>query len=113
MVDLPTFGSPTIPQLKPIKIPSKKQRGTPEGPPFAGHGRTDFKSVPFYQIKSGAITRETMYISLINIFMAGPDVSLHGSPTVSPTTAALCASDFLPPRSEEHTSELQSLAYLV
>ena len=30
--------------------------------------------------------------------MAGPDVSLRGSPTVSPTTAALCTSDPLPPR---------------
>lgn len=28
----------------------------------------------------------------------GPDVSLRGSPTVSPITAALCASDPLGPR---------------
>ena len=31
------------------------------------------------------------------MFIAGPDVSLHGSPTVSPTMAALCALLPLPP----------------
>ena len=36
-----------------------------------------------------AITIATMLISLIRIFRLGPDVSLNGSPTVSPTTAAL------------------------
>ena len=35
--------------------------------------------------------------SLIKILIEGPEVSLKGSPTVSPTTAALCASDPLPP----------------
>ena len=29
--------------------------------------------------------------------MLGPAVSLNGSPTVSPVTAALCASEFFPP----------------
>ena len=46
-----------------------------------------------FYFKSGAITNDTTDISLINIFNDGPDVSLNGSPTVSPTTAALCASD--------------------
>ena len=31
-------------------------------------------------------------INLIRIFKAGPEVSLKGSPIVSPTTAALCSS---------------------
>src|ERR1700679_1314688 len=35
--------------------------------------------------------------SLIRTWREGPAVSLKGSPTVSPTTAALWASDFLPP----------------
>ena len=35
---------------------------------------------------------------LIKGFTAGPAVSLYGSPTVSPVTAALCASDPLPPK---------------
>jgi hypothetical protein len=35
------------------------------------------------------MTSETTDISLIKIFNEGPDVSLKGSPTVSPTTAAL------------------------
>jgi hypothetical protein len=32
---------------------------------------------------------DNMAINLIKIFKAGPDVSFNGSPTVSPTTAAL------------------------
>ena len=32
------------------------------------------------------------------MFRDGPDVSFSGSPTVSPTTAALCSSEPLPPR---------------
>jgi len=31
--------------------------------------------------------------NLIKIFKEGPEVSFKGSPTVSPTTAALCSSD--------------------
>lgn len=36
---------------------------------------------------------ERMAINLIKMFKAGPDVSFNGSPTVSPTTAALWISD--------------------
>ena len=39
-------------------------------------------------MKTGAKTMHTMLISLIRMFSAGPLVSLHGSPTVSPITAA-------------------------
>ena len=41
--------------------------------------------------KIGAITKPTKHVSLIKIFIDGPEVSLKGSPTVSPVTAALCA----------------------
>ena len=34
-----------------------------------------------------------MAINFIRIFKAGPEVSFNGSPTVSPTTAALWISD--------------------
>ncbi len=45
----------------------------------------------------GAITKATTDINFKRIFNDGPEVSLKGSPTVSPTTAALCASvPFLP-----------------
>mmetsp|Transcript_124651 Transcript_124651/g.248801 ORF Transcript_124651/g.248801 Transcript_124651/m.248801 type:complete len:241 (-) Transcript_124651:2150-2872(-) len=37
----------------------------------------------------GETVSETMLISLIKMFNAGPEVSLKGSPTVSPTTQAL------------------------
>ena len=37
----------------------------------------------------GAITNETIDINLIKMFIEGPEVSLNGSPTVSPVTAAL------------------------
>ena len=39
---------------------------------------------------SAAKTMETIDSSLIRMLMDGPEVSLKGSPTVSPTTAALC-----------------------
>ena len=38
---------------------------------------------------NGAITKLTMAITFIKIFIEGPEVSLNGSPTVSPTTVAL------------------------
>jgi hypothetical protein len=37
----------------------------------------------------GKKTRETIDISFIKIFNEGPEVSLHGSPTVSPIIVAL------------------------
>ena len=51
--------------------------------------------VPCIPAMVGAITRATIDISLIRIFIEGPEVSLNGSPTVSPVTDALCGSDFL------------------
>ena len=38
---------------------------------------------------NGANTSDTTVINLIRMLIEGPDVSLNGSPTVSPTTAAL------------------------
>src|SRR5699024_9760478 len=46
---------------------------------------------------AGAISRETRFITLISGLIAGPAVSLNGSPMVSPMTVAECASEFLPP----------------
>jgi len=37
----------------------------------------------------GAKTTATILINLMRMLSEGPDVSLNGSPTVSPTTAAL------------------------
>jgi len=39
-------------------------------------------------------TSEVIADNLIKMFILGPDVSFNGSPTVSPTTAALCGSVF-------------------
>ena len=44
---------------------------------------------PLLDYKSGAMTRLTIAMTFIRIFMEGPEVSFNGSPTVSPTTAAL------------------------
>ncbi len=52
-------------------------------------------AVPNYS--NGTISNATMLMILISGFTAGPAVSLYGSPTVSPVTAALCASEPLPP----------------
>ena len=54
-------------------------------------------SNPCIMMNSGANVSDTMVIRLMRMFMDGPDVSLKGSPTVSPTTAALWASEPLPP----------------
>ena len=43
------------------------------------------------------MTIDTIDMSLIRMFSDGPEVSLNGSPTVSPTTVALWASEPLPP----------------
>src|SRR3954451_7053744 len=45
----------------------------------------------------GMIRIATMFVILIIGFIAGPAVSLYGSPTVSPVTAAAWASEPLPP----------------
>ena len=45
-----------------------------------------------------AKTTDTIAINLIRMFKAGPEVSLKGSPTVSPTTPALWDSEPLPPK---------------
>ena len=39
----------------------------------------------------------TMFVILIIGLIAGPAVSLYGSPTVSPVIEAACASEPLPP----------------
>ena len=51
---------------------------------------------PNFRIRP-AKTTDTTDTSLIRMFSDGPDVSLNGSPTVSPTTPALCASEPFPP----------------
>ena len=47
-----------------------------------------FNNIPPYSKITGANTKDTIVISLINIFIDGPEVSLKGSPTVSPTIPA-------------------------
>ena len=46
---------------------------------------------------AGSTSRATRFITLMSGLRAGPAVSLNGSPTVSPMTAALWASEPLPP----------------
>merc|ERR1712086_823335 len=54
---------------------------------------------PRYQVAQssfwsmGEMTKETMLINLMRMLRAGPEVSLKGSPTVSPTTVALWHSE--------------------
>src|SRR3989344_5136234 len=47
--------------------------------------------------KNGTKSNATILATFIIGLMAGPAVSLYGSPTVSPVTAALWASEPLPP----------------
>ena len=46
---------------------------------------------------AGAISSDTRFITLISGLIAGPAVSLNGSPTVSPMIVASCAGEPLPP----------------
>ena len=46
---------------------------------------------------AGRISSDTRFMTLMSGLSAGPAVSLNGSPTVSPMTAALWASEPLPP----------------
>lgn len=55
---------------------------------------------------SPAITIATILISLIRMFKLGPEVSLNGSPTVSPTTVARWTSLPLPPKFPSSTNFL-------
>src|SRR5439155_22677031 len=54
---------------------------------------------PWIETISGMTRIATMFAILIIGLIAGPAVSLYGSPTVSPVTAAACASEPLPPYS--------------
>ena len=47
---------------------------------------------------TGANKDDTRDITVISVLSDGPAVSLKGSPTVSPTTPALCESEPLPPK---------------
>ena len=52
--------------------------------------------MPPYLENAPLKTRLVIAISLIRMFIDGPLVSFKGSPTVSPITDALCASECLP-----------------
>ena len=55
------------------------------------------ESPPKHQVINGMISKATIFATLIIGLIAGPAVSLYGSPTVSPVTAAAWASEPLPP----------------
>ena len=55
------------------------------------------KTMPPCAAKKGAKTSASTAMSLTRMLSDGPEVSLSGSPMVSPITAALCASEPLGP----------------
>ncbi len=61
-------------------------------------GRAKVPCAVGFDYSSGTSRSATMLMILISGLIAGPAVSLYGSPTVSPVTAALCASLPLPPK---------------
>ena len=73
--------------------PGPPSRITRETPAMARRAPVSCRS----EITAGRMSSETRFITLIIGFSAGPAVSLNGSPTVSPMTAALWASEPLPP----------------
>src|SRR3954451_18574320 len=93
--------------------PGYKRRSVPGdlamGPSRSGNGHTLERggpgrglhasgiSYPWIETISGMIRIATMFAILIIGLIAGPAVSLYGSPTVSPVTDAAWASEPLPP----------------
>ena len=72
---------------------SAARRMTSDTPAMARRAPVWCRSV----ITAGRMSSDTRFMTLIIGLSAGPAVSLKGSPTVSPITAALCASEPLPP----------------
>merc|ERR1719201_1526696 len=56
--------------------------------PSGGNPQEEYLKWSSYVFSKGAMVSDTMDMSLMRMFRAGPDVSLNGSPTVSPTTHA-------------------------
>src|SRR5919197_6162156 len=85
------------------------ERSRPRGPGLllrGGHGRTLRQGPPSAndQVMIGMIRIATMLATLIMGLIAGPAVSLNGSPTVSPVTDAAWASEPLPPNAPSSIS---------
>jgi|GEM_PF-2391203 len=77
---------------KSVHLYTKKKRSIAGTPVLYCFGRKVLLQI-YNLYKKGAITKATTDINFNKIFNEGPEVSLNGSPTVSPTTAALCASE--------------------
>ena len=71
--------------------PPSAPRPPPPPTPTLPHHPNRRPKMPFgvWAWKKGANTRDSTAMSLIRMLSDGPDVSLSGSPTVSPMTAAL------------------------
>ena len=91
----------TVPGLEDVErqAPARKERHVGEGKQLGARGRPDDGReqiaiggdlTEVAPTKSGASTSVIVASSLISTCSDGPAVSLNGSPTVSPTTAALC-----------------------
>src|SRR6202171_1547930 len=94
-----------LPRPRPAARPGFRGRRSPSGsrPPCPldeSSGRGSIRGYPtrWFAATEAAIRMAMMLMTLIIGLIAGPAVSLFGSPTVSPVTDALCASDPLPPR---------------
>src|SRR3954453_23150421 len=81
---------------RPARRPASSPPGAPPGGP-AG-------ALPDGYVMIGMIRIATMFATLIMGLIAGPAVSLNGSPTVSPVTDAACASEPLPPEAPSSIS---------
>ena len=86
-----------------MMAPSSTTRATPATTHASGDDDTsspassDSTLSGFKAMTAGSTSSEMRFITFISGLRAGPEVSLNGSPTVSPMTAALWASDPLPP----------------
>ena len=90
--------APRAVRLPPPPAPPKNTTAAEGRSTAVGRGseepRADADYPPTVATK-GAMSRDTTLMTLMRIATPGPEVSLNGSPTVSPTTAALWVSDRL------------------
>ena len=92
--DTPSFSLIVKTEYAELEARVRSKKSVPLlGRPFCivSVGKYQLQIYNFYS--KGAITNATTDINFSKIFNDGPEVSLNGSPTVSPTTAALCASE--------------------
>src|SRR5215218_5161502 len=90
--------------VEPDVLSAARNAGGAPAQDAAGDDRPARRVSSTRYVMMGMIRIATMLATLIIGLIAGPAVSLNGSPTVSPVTEAACASEPLPPNAPTLTT---------